>query len=58
MAELQQKFSEVFELLKRSRVVKHSVVAKVETVTETPVWSRSRRLALDKLVALRLEINR
>ena len=52
MAKLQQKFPKVFEPLK------HSVVAKVETVTETPVWSRFRRLASDKLAALRLKINR
>ena len=58
MAELLLKFPEVFEPLKRSRVVKHSVVAKVETVTETPVWSSSQRLAPDKLAAVRLEINR
>ena len=58
MTELLQKFPEVFKPLKRSRVVKHSVVAKVETVTETPVWPRSRRLAPHKLAALRPEINR
>ena len=51
MAELQQRFLEVFEPLSRSRVVMHSVVAKVEAVTETPVWSHSLRLA-----PLRLEI--
>ena len=58
MAELQQKFPEVFETLKRFCVFKHSVVAKVKTATETPIWSRSRRLAPNKLAALRLEINR
>ena len=58
MAELQQRFPEIFEPLKRSRLVKHSVVAKFKTVIETPVWSYSRRLDPDKLAALTLEINR
>ena len=58
LSELQQKFPEVFEPLQRSRVIKHSVIAKIETVTETPVWARARRLAPDKLSALREEIDR
>ena len=60
MAELQQKFPEVFEPLKRSRVVKHSVVAKVEIVTKTLFGPVSKDCPpLPHIVAaLRQEINR
>ena len=55
---LQQEFPEVFNGDKRSRSIKHSIVADIETLTETPVARATRRLNPEQYNALRLEIKR
>jgi len=51
-------FPEVFNPTKRSRVIKHSIVASVETNTEEPVFARSRRLSPTMYRALQGEVKR
>ena len=58
LEELKSQYPQVFEQATRCRKIKHSVVALVDTNTEVPVWSRSRRLAPDKFETLRREIKR
>ena len=55
---LRREFSEVFEPLKRCRLIKHSVVATVKTEVDEPIAFRARRLAPDKFSALKHEISR
>ena len=55
---LKREYPEVFEAVKRSRLIKHSVVATVETETDEPIAFRARRLAPDKFSALKHEISR
>ena len=38
---LQSEFPEVFDPSRRSRIIKHSIIASVETATEIPVTTRS-----------------
>ena len=56
LEKLKCQYPQVFEQATRCRKTKHSVVAYVETNTEVPVWSRSRRLAPGKFEALKREI--
>ena len=58
LEKLKSQYPQVFEQATRCRKIKHFVVAHVETNTEVPVWSRSRRLAPDKFEALKREIER
>ena len=51
-------FPEVFNANKRSRFTKHSVVADIETFTETPITLPTRRLSPDQFHALKTEIKR
>ena len=53
---LKSHYPQVFNASTRSREIKHSITAHVETTTEVPVWSRARRLAPDKFVALKQEV--
>ena len=56
LEKLKSQYPQVFKQAIRCRKIKHSVVAYVEINTEVPVWSRSQRLAPDKLKALKREI--
>ena len=53
---LKSHYPQIFNASTRSREIKHSITAHVETTTEVPVWSRARRLAPDKFVALKQEV--
>ena len=55
---MQQEFPEVFDCNKRKHFVKHSVIATVETSTETPIHSASRRLSPEQYKALKSELTR
>ena len=55
---LKNEFPEVFDCEKRSHVIKHSVVADVDTSTETPIHSTARRLNPEQFVALKAELAR
>ena len=55
---MQQEFPEVFNCNKRKHFVKHSVIATVETSTETPIHSASRRLSPKQYKALKSELTR
>ena len=54
----QQEFPEVFDCNKRKHFVKHSVIATVETSTEIPIHSASRRLSPEQYKALKFELTR
>ena len=56
--DMQQEFPEVFDCNKRKHFVKHSVIATVETSTETPIHSASRRLSPEQYKALKSELTR
>ena len=58
LTHFQSCFPEVFEPMSRSRTIRHSIIARVETTTETPVWSKARRLSPEKLNALKEEVSR
>ena len=51
--DMQQNFPEIFDCNKRKHFVKHSVIATVETSTETPIHSASRRLSPEKYKVLK-----
>ena len=55
---LQKEFPEVFDHEKRKRIIKHSVVATVDTSTEVPVHSNARRLNPEQYKALKSELTR
>ena len=55
---LQSEFPEVFDPSRRSRIIRHSIIASVETTTEIPVTARSRKLSPEKFRGLQAEIKR
>ena len=55
---LQEEFPEVFDFQKRARSIKHSVVADVETTTETPIHTTARRLNPEQYKALKVVLSR
>ena len=54
--DMQQEFPEVFNCNKRKHFVKPYVIATVETSTETPIHSASRRLSPEEYKALKSEV--
>ena len=53
---LQSEFSEVFDPFRRSRIIRHSIIASVETTTKIPVTARSHKLRPEKFRGLQAEI--
>ena len=49
---LQSKFPEVFDPSRRSRIIRHSIIASVEATTEIPVTARSRKSSPEKFRGL------
>ena len=55
---LQAEYPKVFDSAIRSRAIKHSIIASVETETNEPVAARARRLSTAKYRVLQGEIQR
>ena len=55
---LQYEFPEVFDPSRRSRIIRHSIIALVETTTEMPVTARARKFSSEKFRGLQAEIKR
>ena len=55
---LQSDFPEVFDPFRRLRIIRHSIIASIETTTEIPVTDRSRKLSPEKFCGLQVEIKR
>ena len=48
----QSEFPEAFDPSRRSRIIRHSIIASVETTTEIPVTARSHKLSPEKFRGL------
>ena len=58
LSKLRADFPEVFNGDKRSRLIKHSVVADVETLSDIPIHSTARRLNPEQFQALKSKLKR